>query len=334
MRGETVTPEPRRSSAEAVTAEPRNRGLLTGALTLFAAALLAAGLWGVSRMPGGLAGGEARAAAAPPAPPVELRGFRSDAWFLPDDDGLGFVAVPEGPFLMGSDPTRDPLAFDNERWADGRAHGAIDLPAYYIGRFEVTVAQFRAFVDRTGYEVVDRQALAGAPDHPVVSVSWTDALAYARWLEAALRASPATPPELAQRLREGWRVTLPTEAQWEKAARGTDGRTYPWGNEPRSDRANFQARATAAVGSFVCPECPHGLSDMSGNAWEWTRTPYRDGPYDLLDRTVDLDADALWVMRGGSFADPARNVRAAIRGGADPGVRRPFIGFRLVVTPP
>jgi formylglycine-generating enzyme required for sulfatase activity len=306
----------------------------TGAFTLLAAALLAAGLWGVSRMPGGLSGGEARASVAPPPAPATLAGFRADAWFLPDDERLGFVPVPAGPFRMGSDPASDPLAFDNERWADGRAQATLDLPAFYIGRFEVTVAQFRAFVDDAGYPAASAEALAGPPGHPVAWVAWTDALAYARWLEAALRASPELPPELAARLREGWTITLPTEAQWEKAARGGDGRIYPWGDEPRPDRANFQAGGTAPVGSFDCPECPWGLADMSGNVWEWTRTPYRDGPYDPSDPRLDLRADALWVMRGGSFADPARNVRAAIRGGADPGVRRPFIGFRLVLTPP
>jgi formylglycine-generating enzyme required for sulfatase activity len=127
-------------------------------------------------------------------------------------------------------------------------------------------------------------------------------------------------------------VTLPTEVQWEKAARGTDGRVYPWGNEPRTDLANFQGTATRPVGSVQCAECAYGLSDMSGNVWELTRTPYRDGPHDPRAQQPDLAADALWVMRGGSFADPARNVRAAIRGGADPGVRRPNIGFRLAIS--
>jgi formylglycine-generating enzyme required for sulfatase activity len=71
---------------------------------------------------------------------------------------------------------------------------------------------------------------------------------------------------------------------------------------------------------------------MAGNVWEWTRTPFVDGPHDPGRDQLDLDADALWVMRGGSFGDSARNVRAALRGGADPGVRRPFIGFRLALA--
>lgn len=126
-------------------------------------------------------------------------------------------------------------------------------------------------------------------------------------------------------------MTLPSEAQWEKAARGTDGRIFPWGNEPRPDRANYRRSSAAPVGSFACPECPFELSDMSGNVWELTRSPNRPYPYDPTNK-IDLDTDALWVMRGGSYADPDQNIRAAIRGGADPGARRPFIGFRVVLT--
>ena len=274
--------------------------------------------------------------------PETIEGFRPEAWFLPDDPRLGFVDIPAGPFTMGSDPTVDRQAFDNERWSADRNQGTVDLSTFAIGRYEVTVAQYRAFASDTGISV-DREALRGAPDHPVGSVSWPDALRYCRWLEATLRDWPGTPPLLRQRLADGWRVTLPTEAQWEKAARGTDGRIYPWGNgEPRG-RANFSAPRPAAagspagptpVGSFDCPECPFGLRDMSGNVWELTRSPYRPYPYDEADDASDLDADALFVMRGGSFVDPPANVRAAIRGGADPGVRRPFIGFRVVMTPP
>ena len=108
----------------------------------------------------------------------------------------------------------------------------MELPTLYVGRYEVTVAQFRAFVDATGYRA-DPAAVAGLADHPVVVVSWTDALSYVRWLEGQLRSLGETPAELARLLGEGWRVTLPTEAEWEKAARGTDGRIYTWGDEPR-----------------------------------------------------------------------------------------------------
>ncbi len=263
--------------------------------------------------------------------PTDLPGFRFDAWFLPDEALLGFVEIPAGPFAMGSDTAIDTLAYENEQWAADRAQGTVDLPAFYIGRHEVTVAQFGAFVEETGYAVLD-QALLGPPDHPVVAVSWTDALAYSRWLGGKLREWSQAPPRLSQLLSDGWRVNLPSEAEWEKAARGTDGRIYPWGNKPRRDRANYGARRTAPVGNFECPECSFGLSDMSGNVWELTRSPYQPYPYDPTDDREGLEADALWVMRGGSFGDPARNVRAAIRGGVDPGARRPFIGFRIAIS--
>jgi formylglycine-generating enzyme required for sulfatase activity len=261
----------------------------------------------------------------------DLSGFRSDAWYLPDEELLGFVEIPAGPFLMGSDPALDRMAFDNEWWPGARPQATVDLPTYYIGRFEVTVAQFAAFVEDMGYRASD-EAFREPPDHPVAAVSWADALAYSRWLEKTLREWPETPPELGRLLRDGWRVTLPTEAEWEKAARGSDGRIYPWGNDGRRDRAVYGAQSTAPVGSVECPECPFGLSDMSGNVWEWTRSPYQAYPYDETNDREDLEADALWVMRGGSFSDEERNVRTGIRGGADPGVRAPFIGFRLVIT--
>ena len=277
-----------------------------------------------------------------PLLPETLEGFRPEAWFLPDDPWLGFVDIPAGPFTMGSDPAVDRQAFDNERWSADRNQGTVDLPTFAIGRYEVTAAQFRAFASDAGVSV-DPAALRGAPDRPVGSVSWPDALRYCRWLETTLREWPGTPSLLRQRLAYGWRVTLPTEAQWEKAARGTDGRIYPWGNGAPRGRANISGARPGApgsaagptpVGSFDCPECPFGLHDMSGNVWELTRSPYQPYPYDEADDDAHLDTDALFVMRGGSFVDPAANVRAAIRGGADPGVRRPFIGFRVVMTPP
>jgi len=226
----------------------------------------------------------------------------------------------------------DPMAFDNERWPGARSTGVVDVPTFYIGRFEVTVAAFRAFVGATEYRAAE-EALREPPAHPVASVSWPDALAYCRWLETTLKDSPETPALLSRLLREGWRVSLPSEAEWEKAARGTDGRIYPWGNEPRPDRANYGGGSTMPVGSFACPECPFGLSDMSGNVWELTRSPYQPYPFDPTDDREHLEEDALFVMRGGSFTDPEPNVRAAVRGGSDPGVRRPFIGFRVVVAP-
>ena len=268
-------------------------------------------------------------------PPTALSGFRADAWFLPDDALLGFVEIPSGPFLMGGAPPTDPLAFDNEQWTAatvGSSQGTVDLPTFYMGRYEVTVAQFGAFVLATAYTVSD-ETLRGGPDHPVVAVSWPDALAYSRWLESVLLEWPDTPEPIRRNLASGGRITLPTEAEWEKSGRGTDGRVYPWGNDARRDRANFGSDGTTSVGSYECPECPFGLADISGNVWEWTRSPYRAYPFTVAAGREDLEADALWVMRGGSFADNERNIRTGIRGAAGPDVRRPFLGFRLAISP-
>lgn len=257
--------------------------------------------------------------------------FRAEAWFLPDDELLGFVEVHAGPFLMGSHRARDPLAFDNEAWRDTGGAATVALPTFLIGRYEVTVAQFRAFVERTGHRA-DPAALAAPADHPISMVSWADAVSYARWLDGELRKSSTTPAALSRALRDGGRVTLPTEAEWEKAARGTDGRVFPWGDEPPRERERLPGAGARPVGATPCPGCANGLHDLSGNVWEWTLTPFRVGPYDPSPPPLDLRGDALWVMRGGSFADTPQNLRAAVRGGADPGARRPFIGFRVAIS--
>ena len=302
--------------------------LLTALLPLIA-------VWTYMQMSRSVSAAEAAQAVPPPtaseASVLEPPQFRSEVWFLPDEEFHGFVEILAGPFLMGSDPSVDTLAFDSERWAPGQVQGAVYLPTFYIGRYEVTVAQFRAFVEATGFRV-DDQMLDLPPNHPVAFVSWPDALAYSRWLEAMLREGPETSPQLRQLLVDGWRVSLPSEAEWEKAARGMDGRIFPWGDEFTPERANYAGSGTIPVGSFDCSECSFGLSDMSGNVWEWTRSPYQPYPYDETDDREGLETDALWVMRGGGFGDTEQNVRSAVRGGADPGVRRGFIGFRIVIS--
>ena len=238
-----------------------------------------------------------------------------------------FVEIPAGPFTMGADRASDPMAFDNEQ----PAH-SVDVPAFFIARHEVTAGEYKKFA-QAGKWSVDQRTAEIADGHPAAFVSWTDALAYCRWLEAQLKSSPSTPARIAQALRDGWRVTLPTEAQWEKAARGTDRRRFPWGDEPRRDRANAASSATVPVGSIACPECAHGLSDMAGNVWEWTRSPLQPYPYDESNDRSNLEADALWVMRGGGFADQSPQLfRTTTRGAAEPGARRPFIGFRVVIS--
>jgi formylglycine-generating enzyme required for sulfatase activity len=256
--------------------------------------------------------------------------FAPDAWYLPADGLLGFVEIPAGAFTMGSDPSIDSQAYANERWSGDLYQGKVDLPTFYIARYEVTIAQFRAFAAATNRDVA--LDTIGSPDRPIANVSWTDALAYARWLQGSLRGSARTPPALQKLLDDGWRVSLPSEAEWEKSARGTDGRIYPWGMTASRERANFQSGGTVPVGTIDCSACAYGLADMSGNVWELTRSPYQAYPYIAGDRPTAPQAEALFVMRGGAFSDAENNIRTAVRGGIDPGARRPFIGFRVVLT--
>jgi formylglycine-generating enzyme required for sulfatase activity len=259
--------------------------------------------------------------------------FLPNLGFLPNDSLLGFVKVEEGEFLMGSDPLADTLFFDNEIWPGDSPKKIQRFPEFYISRYEVTIGQFKAFEEDVAYPL---EVSGKSSEHPVSGVSWTDAIAYTRWIDQRLRSWPEVPLGLRNLLEKGWRVSLPSEMEWEKAARGQDGRRYSWGSEPRDNGGNFGTQETVRVGSFPCTECAYGLSDMGGNVWEWTRSPYGDYAIGMASNSpdVDLEKDALWVMRGGSFADTDRYVRSAARGAADPGVKRPFIGFRLVLSRP
>ena len=260
-------------------------------------------------------------------------GFLDYAWFLPDEPLMGFVRIPSGPFTMGSNPTLDRLAYENERWSSNRRQGTVDIDDFYIGLFEVTNAQFRAFVAENP-DLADAVPAGVQGDLPVTNITWPEALAYARWLERKLVASEDTPTELKNYLAAGGKVSLPSEAEWEKAARGSDGRIFPWGNSPTTEFANYGSSTVLPVGSRPCIECAHGLQDMSGNVWELTRSPLQPYPYNPDDDAQNLSEDALWVMRGGSFSDSVGNVRAAVRGGVDPSVRNNTIGFRLVISKP
>ncbi len=142
-------------------------------------------------------------------------------------DAMELRTVPAGPFRMGSEED-DPQGFDDER----PAHDCDLAYEYRIGRYPVTVAQFREYVKETGKPPQDPDSLRGPANHPVVLVSWSEALAFCCWLEGRWRQGG--------RLPDGWSVSLPSEAEWEKAARGTDGRQYPWEGSFDADRANVR----------------------------------------------------------------------------------------------
>lgn len=283
--------------------------------------------------------------------------FRGDAFYLPDEPRLGFVEIPAGPFRMGSDKTKDRLAFDEEVWparpaaggfwpfpstrpASGTGHpqqspGTIDVPTFHLARYPVTVAQFRVFVEATGFKLDNDDGLKFEPERPFVVVTWNEALEYCRWLERTLGESDATPDTLKRLLASGHHVGLPSEAEWEKAARGSDGRIYPWGDTIDPSRANYidtRLERTSPVGAFPTGASPYGILDMSGNVWEWTRSLSKRYPYGPADGREGLTAKAARVVRGGSFSNPHPNVRAAYRLNLVPDNRYYNLGFRVVVS--
>jgi formylglycine-generating enzyme required for sulfatase activity len=191
----------------------------------------------------------------------------------------------------------------------------------------------------------------GLPNRPVVGVTWYEALAYCRWLTERLQVSGDrfqvwrnARLETLNLEPETLQVRLPSEAEWEKAARGADGRRWPWGNEGAEGRANTEeagVEETSAVGCFPAGASPWGALDMAGNVWEWTcsrwgRTSiYRPDygyPYDADDGREALGGPDLRVLRGGSWNNVQRLARCAARYRSAPDIFSSYFGFRLVVS--
>jgi formylglycine-generating enzyme required for sulfatase activity len=230
------------------------------------------------------------------------------------------ILIPAGEFLMGSDPNVDKDASDDEQ-----PQHTLYLPDYYMARTPVTNAQYAAFVQATGH----RQPIhweggkppEGKEDHPVNYVSWYDAVAYCDWLA-----------DVTGRL-----YRLPSEAEWEKGARGSDGRIYPWGDqwdEGRCNSAEGGPGDTTPVGAYPEGASPYSLLDMAGNVWEWTRSTYKEYPYNPADGREDLDAPYSFrrVVRGGAFRYYRWVVRCATRYGFSPHSRFRNGGFRVCVV--
>jgi formylglycine-generating enzyme required for sulfatase activity len=239
-----------------------------------------------------------------PAPPTGTPAPTIGSTRLRDTDGMGMVYVPAGEFTMGSP--------DGEGSSDEHPQHKVTLDSYWIDRTEVTNDQYRKCLTagacaQPGYWG-DGNYNGGS--QPVVGVDWNDAVAYCTWAGAR----------------------LPTEAEWEKAARGMDGRRYPWGNEePDCNRANFYGCAgkPVAVGSYASGASPYGALDMAGNVWEWVNDWY--GSYDASSQQNPqgpASGDAR-VLRGGSWGNLSDVVRSATRRGF-PVNRISGIGFRCV----
>lgn len=269
--------------------------------------------------------------------------FRSNFWGLPKDEGhgiekIGFVKIEAGPFWMGSDPSRDKSAMDREQ-----PFHSLELPTFYIGRYPVTVNQYRIFAEDSGLKLSQAwQKYNTVRNHPAVLVTWYDAIAYCRWLTSKLRQNFSLIRE------KGWCFRLPSEAEWEKAARGDDGRIYPWGNRPDSERSNYydtKIGTPSPVGSFPTGASPYGCLDMAGNVWEWTRSLWgREWekqafgyPYDPANSAREdesADEGTKRLLRGGSYLFNPDIVRCAYRYRVDPRYANFNWGFRVACVPP
>jgi formylglycine-generating enzyme required for sulfatase activity len=241
-------------------------------------------------------------------------------------DGLPDIAwteeiLPELSFLYGD--AREPMRLDHP---------------FRIAIYPITNAQYQCFSDDKGYELDEWwQGLADRPDparprwdypnHPRETVSWYEATAFCRWLTERLREKG--------RLKEGWMARLPTEQEWERAARGADGREFPWGKEFQSGYANidetwgeegpYHVGQTTAAGIYPQGASPTDALDMAGNVWEWCFNPYDP---------EDTSADGPRVLRGGSWDGYRDLARCAFRYWGNPGYRGGLIGFRVCCAPP
>ena len=215
------------------------------------------------------------------------------------------VEIPGGQFTIGSD-TGGP---------DSKPAHKVDVPTFQIDVFEVTNSDFKAFVDATGYKTDAektgdkpwRTYAVGKDNHPVVKVSWNDAGAFCKWA--------------------GER--LPTEAEWEKAARGTDGRTYPWGNDWDPKKVNGKEsgiRGTTSVGSYPTGASPFGVMDMGGNVWEWTASAAEHYPGNTT--ASKLYGTNLYIVRGGGWFDVKEQVASYYRNSATATTPNDDLGFR------
>ena len=229
------------------------------------------------------------------------------------DDFDAMVFIPAGDFTLGSP----------EGSNDQKPARKVYLDGFYIDKYEVTFAHYYQFVERAGHRkprlagylsnsVTEDLPLFIRPVNPVVGVSWDDAADYCRW--------------------EGKR--LPTEAEWEKAAKGTDSRKWPWGNEERSENANLLGedgvRYTAPVNQFTRDVSPYGVYDLAGNVMEWVADWYNQDSYRLMPirNPIGVQSGESRVIRGASWNDSVKRAQTSVRFKMYPEYRDVTIGFR------
>jgi len=269
-------------------------------------------------------------------------------------DAMEFCRVPAGAFFMGA-PAWDE-ASEYEIKGAGEYALAYD---YYMARYPVTVAQFRQYLKASGAKPNTPDCLNGATNTPVIYVDWYEAVAFCEWLNERWRAAGFLP--------DGYRVYLPSEPEWEKAARGgyqveerasvgslmsvvgkavtlmpnpLPQRCYPWGNDFIENNLNCAEDGwwdVSGMGVFPQGATPCGCEEMSGNVCEWTRSQYDAYPYPaggeaLLARESCEGGDSR-VLRGGAFSNFSRYVRVASRNNSHPEFCSNYVGFRVVVSP-
>lgn len=229
-------------------------------------------------------------------------------------DPVPMIIIPAGEFLMGSP--------EGQGRPDEWPQRSVYLDAFEIDQVEVTNERYMRFVKATGHRpppdpfgTGPLQSIKGLEQLPVVQTTWYDAKAYCTWAQKR----------------------LPTEAEWEKAARGTDGRLYPWGNDPPTPRrANFDRewddqRTLHAVGSLPEGDSPYGVKDMAGNAREWVADWYDADYYAQAPDRNPQGPEKKGVVRsirGGSWHSPANDIRAAARGRGGFALQTHGTGFR------
>jgi formylglycine-generating enzyme required for sulfatase activity len=314
----------------------------------------------------------------PPAAPGETSSTRPQSVARADLDGMQFCLVPAGIFWMGS-PDTDKDASDSEK----PLHQVDVRAAYWIGQTAVTTDQFAAFVRATGHVTTAEKegtgrawtsktwetvrgadwrhpsgpGSASQSNHPVTQVSWRDAVAFCDWLTGQWRARGLLP--------RGWCARLPTEREWEKAARGgvlipspalirpagagltpipalslqdnpLKARRYPWGDEaPDRSRCNFDMNVggTTPVGQYSPRgDSPYGCVDMAGNTWDWCATKWQEDYRNYRDDNQTSGYESR-VLRGGAFYGDHWGARCAYRHWYGPDGRLDDGGFRVVVSP-
>jgi formylglycine-generating enzyme required for sulfatase activity len=219
---------------------------------------------------------------------------------------------------------------------------SLELPAFAIGQVPVTNALYAAFVAATGAHPSIAWRGPQPPEHllehPVVDVSWEEANAFCAWLSTTDHRPPTTDHMLGAPVvgrRSSVVFRLPSEAEWERAARGSDARTFPWGNEWDDGRANTREGrrgGTSPVGAYPAGASATGCLDMAGNIWEWTSSLDRLYPYDARDGREDPRAAGRRILRGGCYANPRGYARSACRFRMPPTMRNEFLGFRLACS--